>query len=450
MLRILLCMFVLLLATTIASAQIDFSNLEDGQIYGRDKDFNTWSVTLGYGPVIYYTDMVNYSILPSDNWRFGTSLALAKQFGRSWAVEGQFLTANMYGEKFRRYFTGDFREGTVNVKAYLNQLILNGPMRDRWNVYAKAGIGVNFFRSSMRSLGEIDEITGVVIFEPGQVLTADYFLPVQQGYPTAYTGWNPTDYLVMGYRRDQMPLQEASRQSDLVFPLGVGVRYRLNDVFNLGLETTLRNFATDNLDVDLTGADNDSYMYTSFSLTYIIGRRDRRHSSWTYKDFNLAFERQRERDPLVQRLDSLRQYLDYLAARDTVVRDTTFTNIERVVRQESLNVSVFFDFDKHDLLPAGKRTLAGVARYMRANPDSKFLLLGFTDERGSDEYNVALSERRIKAVKDLLVNDFGIDASRFRQDPRGETELLSNTRKLAPRGVHLVNRRVDVILINEQ
>ena len=47
------------------------------------------------------------------------------------------------------------------------------------------------------------------------------------------------------------------------------------------------------------------------------------------------------------------------------------------------------------------------------------------------------------------MKDFGINESRFTIDARGKHELLSDTRRLAPRGVHMVNRRVDIILLND-
>lgn len=455
MLRHLLLLLIFMLIASSSYGQIDFGSLDEEQIYRPTNKYNTWSVTVGYGPVIYYTDIVDYTIFPEHNLKFGPSAAIAKQFGRSWAVEGQFLMADMYGQKYRRYFEGDFREVTLNVKAYLNQLIFNGPMRDRWNIYAKAGIGVNGFRSTMRSLGVLEYYDGQpigVILEPGELITVGYFDPVRQGYPNAYTGWNSTDYLVMGYKRESEsypPLQKTSRQTELIVPVGMGVRYRLNKSFDLGIETTLRNLMADNLDVDMTGADNDSYLYTSVSLTYKIGKKNKRHASWTYKDFNLAYERQRERDPLVQRLDSLRKQLDHLATRDTAVSDTTFISTQELFKNESFSVSIFFDFDKTEINQTGQRALAGVARFMRDNPDAKMLILGYTDDRGSEEYNLRLSQRRIGTVRDLLVKDFGINESRFTIDARGKNELLSDTRRLAPRGVHMVNRRVDIILLND-
>jgi outer membrane protein OmpA-like peptidoglycan-associated protein len=439
---ILFLLLAVILSPVLLHAQIDFGNLEEEQIYKRENKYNTWSLTLGYGPVIYYTDVINYTFLPKDNWKFGPSIQLAKQFGRSWAIESQFIMADMYGTKYQRYFEGNFRELSVNVNAYLNQLIMNGPMRDRWNIYGKIGLGVNAFRSAQKSLGD-----GTL--DQGDVLWVNYIYNIPSGYPTSYADWDPNDYLVMGYKRDNPNLEKTSRQTELIVPIGAGVRYRVNKSFDLGAEVTLRNLVSDNFDVDMTGADNDSYMHATFSLTYKIGRKNKRHSSWTYKDFNLAYDRQRARDPMVMKLDSLRQQLDYLAANDSVVNDTTYIRIDETQRFENYSASVFFDFDKSIITPASQRTIAGVARFMRDNPELRILVQGYTDDRGSYEYNLKLSDRRCTSVIDILVKDFGIDPSRFEKETKGKAELLSDTRKLAPRGVHLVNRRVDIFPIIE-
>jgi hypothetical protein len=60
--------------------QIDFYNLEEEQIYNPARKYNTWSLTAGIGPVVYYTDVVDYSVFPSQNWKFGPSLLVLVPF----------------------------------------------------------------------------------------------------------------------------------------------------------------------------------------------------------------------------------------------------------------------------------------------------------------------------------------------------------------------------------
>ncbi|MGM0376235.1 MAG: OmpA family protein [Bacteroidota bacterium] len=432
----LMVLLLLLWPAFLLAQQIDFYNLDEEQLYDPEGKYNTWSVTAGYGPVVYYTDVVDYTIFPSHHLRFGPSFMVSKQFGRPWSIDAQYITADMYGEKNSRYFSGNFYDLSLNLNFSINQLVLFGPVKDRLNIFGKIGVGTNHFRSRQRHVDTDEWIT------VGDVHQST------PGYPKPY-GWDDDDYLALGYDNAN-PSVETDRKSEVVVPIGAGVDFRLSKSFDAGFELTLRNLTQDNLDVNLTGADNDSYMSAAFTITYKVGKKDKRHSLWTYKDFNLAYQREREGDPLAQKLDSLRQRLDYLAANDSSVTDTTFIYRETVERRDVLAASVFFDFDRSKVKPEGHRVLAMVARFMKENPGERLLVQGYCDARGPDDYNVKLSQRRCDAVVDVLVHDYGIDPARFETEPMGETGLLSDTQKLAPRGIHLVNRRVDIFLVREQ
>ncbi|ATQ68462.1 MULTISPECIES: OmpA family protein [Methylosinus] len=70
----------------------------------------------------------------------------------------------------------------------------------------------------------------------------------------------------------------------------------------------------------------------------------------------------------------------------------------------------------------------------------KFLIMGHTDARGSDEANQALSERRAEAVKHLLTTEFGVAPDRLITVGYGETHLENPKRPFAAE-----NRRVQVV-----
>jgi peptidoglycan-associated lipoprotein len=70
---------------------------------------------------------------------------------------------------------------------------------------------------------------------------------------------------------------------------------------------------------------------------------------------------------------------------------------------ESLSNTVYFDFDKSDVHAEDRSTIAGHAKLLVKNRGKKVTLEGHADERGTVEYNMALSERRAKAVKDALM-----------------------------------------------
>jgi peptidoglycan-associated lipoprotein len=79
---------------------------------------------------------------------------------------------------------------------------------------------------------------------------------------------------------------------------------------------------------------------------------------------------------------------------------------------------VFFDFDKYDIRPNDAKTLDTNATWLKSN-NNLVLIEGHCDERGTNEYNLALGERRAKATRDYLVS-VGIDAGRITVISYGE------------------------------
>jgi peptidoglycan-associated lipoprotein len=75
-------------------------------------------------------------------------------------------------------------------------------------------------------------------------------------------------------------------------------------------------------------------------------------------------------------------------------------------------VDIHFDFDKYSIRSRDAETLQANARWLRANPNALVLIEGHCEERGTDEYNLALGERRAKAAVDYLIAQ-GIAASRM-------------------------------------
>jgi len=73
---------------------------------------------------------------------------------------------------------------------------------------------------------------------------------------------------------------------------------------------------------------------------------------------------------------------------------------------------VYFDFDKYDIRPDDAKTLDANAGWLKSNANNLVLIEGHCDERGTNEYNLALGERRAKATMNYLVSQ-GIQANRI-------------------------------------
>jgi peptidoglycan-associated lipoprotein len=89
-----------------------------------------------------------------------------------------------------------------------------------------------------------------------------------------------------------------------------------------------------------------------------------------------------------------------------------------------LATMVHFDYDKADIRPDDAAALDGKVAILQANPNLRIRVHGHCDERGSDEYNLALGNRRATSVKQYLVNR-GIDASRIDTQSWGEERPIA-------------------------
>lgn len=89
-------------------------------------------------------------------------------------------------------------------------------------------------------------------------------------------------------------------------------------------------------------------------------------------------------------------------------------------REESgLFEDVFFDFDRYDIRPEAKPVLNNVSSWLLKNPAAKLSVEGHCDERGTNEYNLALGDRRAKSVRDFLIA-LGIASKRIEIVSYGE------------------------------
>src|ERR687892_1619812 len=80
---------------------------------------------------------------------------------------------------------------------------------------------------------------------------------------------------------------------------------------------------------------------------------------------------------------------------------------------------VHFDFDRYDLRTDARETLKANAAWLKSNPSARIEIEGHCDERGTNEYNLALGAKRAQAAKDYLVT-LGITSERLSTISYGE------------------------------
>ena len=86
---------------------------------------------------------------------------------------------------------------------------------------------------------------------------------------------------------------------------------------------------------------------------------------------------------------------------------------------------VAFPFNQSDVQASQMPSLEHVANYLKDNPDASITVNGYASPEGTEEYNLQLSQRRADAVKNILVNKYGIAASRINAIGHGVGDIFS-------------------------
>lgn len=103
---------------------------------------------------------------------------------------------------------------------------------------------------------------------------------------------------------------------------------------------------------------------------------------------------------------------------------------------------LYFDTDEATIKPESRPTLEQIAKLLKRRPELNLVVVGHTDNRGSFEYNIDLSQRRAAAVVEALVNDYGISADRLKPWGVGYTAPAASNATKAGRAR---NRRVELV-----
>ncbi len=106
-------------------------------------------------------------------------------------------------------------------------------------------------------------------------------------------------------------------------------------------------------------------------------------------------------------------------ALDLQVKET-----ETEIRIE-LSGDILFDFDKWDIRPAAEPVLTQVAEVINKYPNAAVLIEGYTDSKGSDSYNLKLSDRRAASVKEWLVKKGGVGNKKITTKGMGEADPVA-------------------------
>ncbi len=105
-----------------------------------------------------------------------------------------------------------------------------------------------------------------------------------------------------------------------------------------------------------------------------------------------------------------------------------------------VELDVKFDFDKSRVREESYSDIKNLADFMQQYPQTTTTVEGHTDSVGTDQYNQRLSERRAEAVRNVLVNEYGVQGNRVNSVGYGESRPVADNSTEEGRQI---NRRVE-------
>ncbi|MCF0056756.1 OmpA family protein [Dyadobacter sp. CY356] len=444
--------------------------------YDGPYKLNTWSVAIHGGPSMFFGDLREYDFWPvnktttdshKESGTFQGGLTINKQLSYLFGARLDGSIGKLRGMKrrnYNRYFEGNYQDvslsGTVNLKG-----LLMGPNKmKRWKVDAYVGFGQIFYDSKAYDL-----TGGVTLRETGK--KNDWIIP---------TG------LAVNY--------------ELTSRLDLGLDFRLNYTNSDYLDATWGgdydrtpnlNSIKDAKTSHKGNSELDSYGYGSVVLTYKLGKKPlkvkKEDGKWAYKPDEGGYYHLRYTDPKVllrpvkiltlEEMDSVAKANRPKDIDPRLLLDTDGDGVSDFFDKEpnspagsivdgsgrvldfdtyvknalatgaacsEIFANVQFDTDKNTLKPESQEMLKNVAMLMNKN-GCRLQLAGHADRRATDRYNMALSRRRVDAVKNYLINEAGLkDASKVIVDYFGSFKPIAES---STRDGLLKNRRVELKLL---
>ncbi len=118
-------------------------------------------------------------------------------------------------------------------------------------------------------------------------------------------------------------------------------------------------------------------------------------------------------------------------------------SLNRVVQQRGLIRDAFFGYDESSLSSQAQAALSASATWLRENPNYNLLVEGHCDERGTEQYNLALGDRRASIAREYLVT-LGVESARIRTVSYGEERAFDEGHN---ESAWAQNRRAHLVLV---
>ncbi len=201
--------------------------------------------------------------------------------------------------------------------------------------------------------------------------------------------------------------KKKSVQWTLPVTAGLQFRFRLSKYVDFFAEARA-TFYADNWNSTATGNSIESLVSATGGFNFNIGGRGwNKFNECGYVSQIAALNGQVNdlRAQLLACGETVNSLQSQLPCPETVTKDCVNAPLMATVR---------FTINSDKILPTEEVNVYSMAEWLKANPNEKIVIAGYADkDTGTSDYNMQLSERRAQAVKDELVNTYGIDPSRL-------------------------------------
>jgi OmpA-OmpF porin, OOP family len=192
-----------------------------------------------------------------------------------------------------------------------------------------------------------------------------------------------------------------------------------------------------------TYSKDDAFM--KFNKVYRIAIWVQKTRLRLYVDQTKIFDVQRA-FPAGAQINQLRfttHYECFLNVSNFKVADASAdTRSQLLTEGKLISYGIYFDTGKDIVKPESYGSVKEIATILKDNPDVRIVITGHTDSDGDAASNLGLSKRRAASVKNALVNEFGIAASRMETDGKGHSESVASNDSPENKAK---NRRVEFI-----
>ena len=136
------------------------------------------------------------------------------------------------------------------------------------------------------------------------------------------------------------------------------------------------------------------------------------------------------------------------SSEEEVMLEMSLDPIEKIIEVEKVVLNpIYFDYDKSNVTAKAAFELDNLVQAMKKYPDMVIYATSHTDSRGSNGYNMKLSDRRAKTTVQYVISK-GIDATRISGAGKGETELAVDCGTNCSEEQHQMNRRSEFKILS--